>query len=117
MELPSVMGFDDIPEGIEIPDKLYHGTSTRHLDSIERTGLGNTMEKNWPHLLKMDYTVHLSDSPKGAELWAEMWTGPRDILILEIDTASLDRNSLFYDNQSKGAYVYRGIINNYKVVS
>lgn len=117
---------ESFKESIEnIPKKLYHATYKPFLKSIQQKGLGNTKRKMWAD--SELGVVYLADDPWVAESYAEIAEWPEDqedpdayydnIIILEVDTAKLDSNKLFIDEnvlldegEKNSTWEYHGII-------
>ncbi len=100
----------------DIPQTLYHATYQPYLDSINKHGLGGVPSKpNWTD--SKSGVIYLSDDPNVAESYAESSEDIDEdflnqIIILAIDTASLDRSKLFTDsnNQQGDTFEYHGVI-------
>jgi hypothetical protein len=99
-----------------IPPFLYHGTFEHHMHSILESGLGaKVTRRNFEISLS---GVSLNDDPDAAYSWAadNQFGNQGDVIILEIDTAQLDRSLLQPDgNDEDGerggiSFHYRGII-------
>ena len=100
---------------LNIPEYLYHATYKPLLKNIILLGLGKTNRKNWED--SKSNVINLSDDPYVAESYAETsemipeeWIG--QIIILKINTANLDKNKLFIDenNLDGDTFEYHGII-------
>jgi len=108
-----------IKERVEIPSTLYHATYLPLLDSIMQDGLGGDRDTVWEDSVRG--IVYLTPDPYIAESYAETsddaydrFGEDVDIVILEIDTSSLDPELLHIDRNVQDnegdTLEYHGII-------
>lgn len=104
---------------LNIPQILYHATYSHLLRSIKQKGLIPRYFCNWEDC---DYGVYLASSEDEARSYAETTENEEidddmidNIIVLKIDTSTLDKNKFDYDpmvrNEDKTTFIYKDIIN------
>ena len=91
--------------------KLYHATLEPYLDSIKKSGLGNSPTKNYPDSKDV---VYLASDPEEAISYAEVAEVEElKIIVFEIDKNDLDSSKLSADRNvigGKTTFEYKGVI-------
>lgn len=108
--------------------KLYHATYKQLLPTIKKHGLGNNkfLKKPWGDYSfkkKSNDFVFLHSSEDDARMYAENSNLPNEylqnVVVLEIDSAILDKSKLEVDpvlDKPEGSYIYWGIIRTGKIL-
>lgn len=94
------------------PQKLYHATSIKNTDKIEKNGISYNVDRKW-NISKKDVT-YWAETPIGAALYVRMkGIKVNDIVIYEaplsaFDTKKLQPDRNYPENARSGSYEYNG---------